>query len=278
MAAITDIDAVASTYMPLDDVTNCGGAKLATGKLLDSVLDNTSWWWLKSDGADIRQVIVRARTQSGEYRSEIIDLSGTTYVVTKQQYSRIISLEAAADGTRTVTMGRVFRTGIEADVLYTLEATKTYYTVLFKQSYPVEYAEQIRYEKIFFVNNTGALVTLLTFTVADANSIDGTINIGTDLSIDSSLDTENRMVTPAGIVFRDVDVPTSVTALAAGEAIGLWFRQTLPALSKIARADAIVTLDAACEVAGVPKTGDYTALVEPAIFMFSKRLPFSLEG
>lgn len=275
---IADLDRVASTYMPLDDVTTCGGAKLATGEILASALDNVSWWWLKSDGADIRQVIVRGRTQSGEYRSEIIDLSGTEAVITNYQYSRITALEVAADGTRVVTMGRVFRTGIESDVLYTLAATKTYYTVLFKQSYPVEYTEQVRYEKVFFVNNTGLLVTQLFFTIESAKNPGGYINVGVDPVIDDTLDTENRTVVPVGVTFRDPDDPGSVTTLAAGEATGVWFRQTLPALTKISRANAIMTLSVAAEVNAVPKTGDYEALVEPAIFMFARELPFSLES
>lgn len=275
---LAGLDAILSEYMPMDDISAAGGTTDVLGELLGIKLDNDSWWWVRSSEPDTREVTLTGRTQSGEIRSEKLTLSGLTYVVTNNVYSRWLEFKVSAvTSSAIITIGRVFRHMIAAEPLYSINFDILTQSLLLKQSYPVEYKTRTRYEKIFFWNVTGSAIDLLTFTIDSAKNSGSSITIGLDPTVTSALDVENRTIAPEGVTFVDIDVATASFSLLSGQAIGFWLKQTLSEGEEVSRDDAVLTISAAAEIAASPVTGDYEVIVEPAIEIFDNKLSsFSL--
>ncbi len=279
MAPISGLNIHPTQLMPSDDVSVAGGTIDSTALVLDSALDNESFWWIKSDNPDdiARLVTIKGRTFSGEYRQETLQLAGTLFVITREEYVRILEITVSGViSSGLITIGRAFRSEIVTTPIYSVDISTTRQTTAFKRSFPVEYDTRVRYEKLAFSNQTSFIVANLTFTIVAGDGIDSTINVGAEVEKASVTDIENRACAPTGVTFVDIGDPTpGPTSMNVSEYASLWLRQTLGEDQDISRDSAILTITADALVNGIPSQGTYDILVEPAINVFRFDLPFS---
>jgi hypothetical protein len=220
-----DLQAFQSANMPEADSTTSGGAIATAGKIEITDIAATDNVEVLSDGADTRTINIYGRNAAGAIINEAIVLNGTTPVTSANQYERILKVTITSDGTRTATVRRA--TG--DTLICTLEPNITSQRRLFYDS-TSESGITIRYEKAFYKNAHGTL-TLTSATVKLTSDPAARYRIGGAPSVDDTATATNRKTAPASVTFVDDNVAQSVPTgqLTAGQAIGVWHEQNLPA-------------------------------------------------
>src|SRR5262249_39698547 len=143
-----------------------------------------------------------------------------------QTFERILTITlSATSATRTVTV----RQGSGGATRATIGINEVTRTSLFRQS-ASEAGVALRYEKTFWRNNHATL-TLNSTQVRPTADPDSRIGIGLATAINDTLAIANRKAAPAGVTFVDDNVYQSVPGgvLTAGDRIGIWWEQNLPA-------------------------------------------------
>lgn len=222
----TDLVIYAAQNICSDDVGASGGAIDDTHRASFTQMTAVSTLTYVSDGADVRTVTATGRDSSGANVTETVTLNGTTSVTGIQLFERIQRMDInSADGSRNVTVSQL--SGPLA--LGIIPATEVGFCMFFANSASGQ-SSTTRYEKCFFINNnvsstlSSAAVTLL----ADPSS---RIAVGLESAVNGTGATANRLSAPSPVTFAGVGVAQSVPSsqLTAGQAIGVWIRQTLQA-------------------------------------------------
>lgn len=209
-----------------NDTSTQGGA-IATATRVDI----TQWTSnavaaVVSDGADTRTVTITGRLASGAIDTEALVLNGTTEVAGAKTWERVLKVDlSTGDGSRTVTV----RQGAGGATRATLGPNETKAVIFFQRSASAA-AQKIRYEKMFGKNTHGSL-TLNEAAAKLTADPDSRIRMGLPAAVNDSGSVTNRLTAPGGVTFVDDNVSQSVPGgvLAAGDAIGIWVEQDLPA-------------------------------------------------
>lgn len=230
----SDLVIYGSASMPENDVDSAGGAIATTtrvipdsaslmnapGGLIEMVSDNL---------ADTMNVTITGRNAAGSIVSETKALNGTTVVDFTTTFERIykIVLASAAGGTVTVRQdgGGTTIVAIEAGV-----------TTIRRPFYGVGAdaaggSQRIYYEKVFLKNNHATL-SLLSAQISESADPESQVEFALEDAVDDTESVADRTTAPVGITgdgFSGTAKNVPGTDLAAGSAIGVWLKLTLPA-------------------------------------------------
>lgn len=180
-----------------------------------------------SDGADTRTFSITGRTGDGvEVNEGPTSLNGATPVTSANQYERILKVALSAlNATRTVTVRRA--TG--DTLIGTLGPNVVGIRRVFHGAASAA-SQKDRYELVYLKNKhaTLALQAAKVTLTADPQS---RIKIGLEPSKGTAQSLSNRLTAPTSVTFFDDGVALDVpgTTLGAGERIGVWIHQSLPA-------------------------------------------------
>lgn len=209
-----------------DDASIQGGAIATAGKVEFTQFTANAVAEVVSDGADVRTVTVHGRLATGARDSEAIVLTGAAPVAGAKTWERILKVVmSASDGARTVSV----KQGAGGAVRATIEPNVTSARAFFIDSASGA-AQVIRYEKLFAKNTHGTL-TLNSAAIKLTADPAARIRVGAAPSKADAATTANRISAPASVTFVNDNVSQGVPtgALAAGETIGVWSEQDLPA-------------------------------------------------
>jgi len=225
----SDLVIYVTTFTPEDNTSTAGGA--INSGLRATFDDPTSAAQLKvvsATGTDNSQYLqVTGRNAAGTIVSENIGLNGTTPVTSSNTYERILktNLTAVCNGVITVSGNGVnnianipvgesgFRRPFY-DASASIDTAKTYY------------------EKVFIRNNNSGGTSLTNATVIEVSSgLYTKINFGREDSKNSPQTISNRTAAPTGVTGGFGVGPSGMvgSALAAGDAQGLWLQLSLGA-------------------------------------------------
>jgi hypothetical protein len=209
-----------------DDAATQGGAIATAGKVEFTQLTANVTPAMISDGADTRNCTITGRDATGAIVSETKALNGAVEVVFATTFERMLKIVlASGDASRTVLV----KQGSGGATRATLGPNITSQRALFYDSSSAA-GIVIRYEKFFFKQNHGTL-TLNNAAVTLTADPAARIRVGCAPSKGDSATATNRITAPASVTFVDDSVAQGVPtgALAAGETIGVWAEENLPA-------------------------------------------------
>jgi hypothetical protein len=221
-----DLVKYGSLLRPSDDTSTTGGAIDTLDRPDITQLTANAVIAVISDGADTRSVTVQGRNAAGAIISEAITLNGAVEALGSLTFERILTITlSATSATRTVLV----RQGAGGATRAQIGINETTRTSLFRQS-ASEATIAIRYEKTFWKNNHATL-TLNSAQVRLTVDPDSRIRIGLATSINDTGQIANRKTAPGGVTFVDDNVFQAVPGgvLTAGDRIGVWWEQNLPA-------------------------------------------------
>ena len=222
----TDLIIYAAQNICSDDINPSGGAIDATHRASFTQMAAVTTLTYVSDGADVRTVTVIGRDNTGAIVTETVTLNAATPVVGTQAFERIQRLDInSVDGSRTVTIKQTS----DSTVIGVVPPNEIGFCMFFANSASGQ-SSITRYEKCFFIN-TNASSTLSTATVTLVADPSSRIAVGVESTVNGTGATANRLSAPSPVTFAGVGVAQSVPSgqLTAGQAIGVWVRQTLQA-------------------------------------------------
>ena len=207
-----------------DDSSLVGGAVDTAWRPLDIQFTSNAVVAVISDGADTRTVTVEGRLAvGGAVDTEVITLTGTTEAVGAKAWERILKLTLSATyASRVVTV----RQGPGGGTRHSLNPNETGAVLLFRKSQANGSATRTYYEKYFWKNNsTSDLTSANDEETADVAAL---YDMGLAPSVGDSATAANRLTAPASVTFNTgpQNIPGGGT-LAAGSAVGVWFRMSL---------------------------------------------------
>jgi len=223
----SDLVAYNALNQPVDDASAAGGGIDAKSRVVFTQLTATAKVTFQStDAGDTGNVTITGRDATGRVISEVLVMGGAAETASVNSYARLHSVRMAGDAIGTVTV----RQGMGGSTITTIPAGERGFAALFQQS-SSGVAPVTRYDKLFFKNATGTGLTLFAPTVSLALDATGDYEIGLAAAVNDAVAIADRVSAPAGISFvglnDPVDVPGGV--LDAGDAIGVWVKQTLAA-------------------------------------------------
>ena len=240
--AATDILFNLSVNHQDSDTGTQGGARLATGRVLDDQFTAAAQPDVVSDSAsDVQLLTIVGRLASGAIDTEALDLTGTTPVLFTKTFERILTLtlDEAAIGTITV------KEGDDGTTRHTFAAAELTARALFYGAAAEASGGDpvLRYEKVFVENNHATLAALALYLELTTDPrLD--YDIALETSIDGSESTATRIIAPTSIgSFGKGPLAVTGTDLEAGTAQGVWVRQTLDAGTAPALDEPVVTVD-----------------------------------
>lgn len=221
----TELLLMSSANMPESDATTSGGAISTTSRpsLTQWAANNVAQ--VVSDGADTRTVTITGRLTTGAIDTEALVLNGTTPVTGAKTWERVLkAVIGATSGTRTVLVKEAAGGTTRATIGINEDTAR----ILFYDSASGA-GILIRYEKVFWKNTNGTL-TLNAAAIKLTADPAARIRVGCAATKGDSGSVANRTTSP-GVTFVDDNVSQSIPtgALAAGETIGVWVEQNLPA-------------------------------------------------
>jgi hypothetical protein len=222
----TDLVFFGSASRVSDDTSTTGGAIDLTDRPEFTQFSAAARPEVVSDGADTRNVTIEGRNAAGAIITETNALNGTTPVLFAATYERILTVTiASSSGTRIVLV----KEGASGTTRVTIGLNETSRTAMFRRSASAA-GIVIRYVKVFG-RNGHATLTLNSAAVKLTADPDARIRIGLPAAINDTATIANRVTAPASVSFVDDNVSQGVPGgvLAAGDKIGVWVEQNLPA-------------------------------------------------
>jgi hypothetical protein len=229
-----DFVAYGAASQALDEDSAVGGAiDLTIGIMAGVILNAREKLAVVSDNAgDTQDIIIRGRAYDGYEIEERLTVNGTTSVLGRAEFYRILDLVLTTAATGIITISKQS----DASSVQTIAATMTRMTTLFKFAYTSEKQRITRYDK-FFLKNTNGADNLQNAKVRVYYDPFRRMEVGLDAAKDSSTSIANRRTAPSGITFSEfdeyVDVPDD--DLDSGESIGVWLKQTAYATESTSR-------------------------------------------
>lgn len=224
--ADTDLVAYASLNMPEDDTsTSGGGIDLNHRVTFEDIVTNSKIEIVSTSPSDTMSCTVTGRLADGQIVSETLNLTGTTVrVFNANTFERIMKVTTVSDVVGTVTV-RVNPNGM---VLATIPPGERGFKRMFYNAASDPTSTRTRYEKFFWRNNNGS-IALTNAVVSQFEDPQGVIAHALATTKGDNGSVVNRLSAPGGLTFNDTDKNVPTGTLAAGEAIGVWLRQTLAA-------------------------------------------------
>lgn len=232
--AESDLHAYGAANHPEDESSSVGGAiDLGTKIVFTDIAATDEVEAVSSAGGDTMNLTVRGRNAAGEIVTETKALTGTSPITFSSMgaIERFLSATLASTASGTVTIRRA--TG--DTTIATMEPGIDHVRRLFIEAFSDPDSAKEYHEKFFFKNEHGSLTgTNAEIREASAYSADDseTMEFAVEDAVDDTGTAANRLTEPTGITGDGFsgsakDLPGS--ALAAGEAIGVWVKMTLPA-------------------------------------------------
>jgi hypothetical protein len=177
-------------------------------------------------------ITVTARNAAGETVQQTVALNGTTAVIlsTMGVVERIQRALLASDAAGTVTVRR----SVAGATIGTIPPGERGFRRMFINAVSDPGAQKDYYEKIFLKNNHGTL-SALTASVTQSADPTGKVTHLLAAAVNDTATSTNRLTAPAAgdtldpDTFDDTSKNVPGTNLAAGAAIGVWFRLRLSA-------------------------------------------------
>lgn len=233
--ADTDLVAYGAANYPEDESSSVGGAIDTDTKIVFTDIAATdSVEAVSSDNGDEMNVTVRGRNAAGEIVTETKALTGTTPITfsTMGAIERFLSAQIASDPSGTVIIRRA--TGDTEIARFEPGGPKKVRRLFIEAFSDPDNAKEY-HEKFFFKNEHGSLTgTHAEIVEPSSYSPDDneTMEFAVEDAVDDNGTASNRLTEPSGITgdgFDNSDKAVPGDALAAGEAIGVWVKMTLPA-------------------------------------------------
>lgn len=227
MGSISDLTSYASLNMPEEDTGTSGGAIDLDTRVVFTQLDAVSALELVSSnsGDTTQQVTVEARGATGTVASETKTLTGLTAasLSTLGAVARVLQVTMDSDATGTVTL----RKASAGATVGTIAPGERGFLCVFREATALSSAAEDWYLKVFLKNTHGS-DSLNTATVKLFADPASRVTFAVAASVDDTGSVSNRLTDP-GLTFTadDKAVPGG-GVLAAGEAIGVWLKFTLP--------------------------------------------------
>lgn len=224
--ASTDLVAYASANMPDTDSGTSGGA-IDTLRRIDftQLAANDSLEAVSTSASDTQNITIEARNAAGSVVSETKALNGTTVVSfsTLGTVERVLKVELASAAVGTITVRRAS----SGPTVSQIPPGERGFMAFARKIASDPSAAKDYYHK-FFWKNTHASLSLLNAVVKQNADPDARITHALATSVNDSGSVTNRTTSP-GLTFDDNDKAVPGTDLAAGAAIGVWLRVSLPA-------------------------------------------------
>jgi len=232
--AATDLIAYEALNRPDDDVTLTGGGiDIDHRTVFTQMTANSNLEVVSSNAGDTTQSFtVKGRNAAGVIVTGTGTLNGTTAVaVPNGPYERILRFFIGADATGTVTL----RNTAAGTTWGTVPPAERGFHSAFYDS-ASEAAIAIRFHKVHW-RNSHATLTGTNAKVRLSADPDARIRQAIETAKGDTTTIANRKTTPAGVTFVDDNVDQTVPTgnLAAGENIGVWYEQNLPASDTVHR-------------------------------------------
>lgn len=223
-----------------DDVSAVGGAIDPDHRIVfTQMAANDSLEAVSNNAGDVSTITVVGRNAAGAKTTNAVALTGTTPVtIPGGVHERVLRCTLSADAVGTVTLRRI----TAGPTVGTIPPGERGFHAAFVES-ASEAGIAIRYHKVHG-KNAHATLTLNSATTKLTADPDARIRVGVHTSKGDSATIANRKTAPGGITFVDDNVSQAVPTglLAAGENIGLWVEQNLPALDSAHRTSYTVEL------------------------------------
>ncbi|MGE5595822.1 MAG: hypothetical protein ACM3S1_07285 [Hyphomicrobiales bacterium] len=212
--------------MPEDDTSTSGGAiDEKTRAVFTDLATNDKVEIISSSNSDTMEATVTGRLADGSVASETLTLTGTTAkLFNTNTFERILKVELAEDAVGNVT---VRRQGAGATI-GVIPAGERGFRRLFINSASDPSSPKTRYEKIFWKNKHASLA-FTSAVISQSADPTGVITHALATSKDDTGSVANRLTAPAGLTFDDTDKAVPGGSLGAGQAIGVWLKQSLSA-------------------------------------------------
>jgi len=229
--AATDIRMYLSANHAEADTGTQGGAQDANGRVLEDQFAAAAAVSLQSSSAsDTQNATVTGRLTTGDIDTEVIAITGTTAATGSKSFNRILKISLASVAVGSITV----KQGAGGTTRHTFLAGEDLCRSFFYGAVadPAGGSSQVRYEKLF-VENTHATDSALTVTFELTTNPSSRYAIVVEDALDDNESVANRKTAPTGITGAfgagPFDCVGTSGTLAAGQAQGLWIRQTLPA-------------------------------------------------
>ena len=221
-----DLVAYNCVNRPTNETATGGGAiDLKVRPTFTQLAADDDTEYVSTSTLDTQSSTVNGRSATGANVQEVLTLTGATVKTGTQVFERILDQLLVSGAIGTVT----FRRQPAGATIFTIVPPERGCSALFKRS-ASESGIAIRYDKTFW-RNAHATLTLSAATVMLTADPDARIRQGVHTAKGDSVSIANRKAAPAGVTFVDDNVSQAVptNALAAGENIGVWWEQNLPA-------------------------------------------------
>lgn len=188
---------------------------------------------VSSAAGDTTQTLtIVARLASGVVVSEVKTLNGTTAVIFSVNgvVERILSAELSATCAGTVTVRR----SVAGATVRVIPIGERGFSMFFRKCASDPVSTKNYYSKLFWKNTHGAQAALSAVVKQNADP-DARVTHLLAAAVNDSATSTNRVTAPGAAdtqdpdTFDDTDKSCPGTDLAAGAAIGVWFRLQLPA-------------------------------------------------
>lgn len=223
-----------SANMPENDADAAGGAIATSVRIvpdsasLFNTLNDTVEVVSDAAGDTTQTVTVYGRNTGGSLINEVINLNGTTVVNGATTFERIEKIVVSAAHTGAITVRKA--TGDTAIVIIesgVLTIRRPFYNVSADVSGG---SARVFYEKVFYKNTNGTNA-LLAAAVTESADPEAQVEFALEDAVNDNEATANRLTAPTGIsaAFSSAAKNVPGTDLAAGAAIGVWLKLSLPA-------------------------------------------------
>lgn len=186
---------------------------------------------ISSSASDTQNCTITARKADGTVVVETVALTGTTAKIFSGNgaVDRILQVELASAAIGTITV----RKSVAGATYRTIPVGERGFMMAFRKTASDPSATQDYFVKFFWKNTNGSFA-LTTALVKQSADPDARITHTLAAAVNDSTTTANRRTAPAG-TFDDTDKAVPGTDLAAGAAIGVWLKLSLPAADAVHR-------------------------------------------
>ncbi len=228
-----DLVLYCAVNMPVDSVSTVGGA-IDPKRRADftQLAANDDVEVISSAAGDTQNCTIVGRDATGAIVTETKALTGTSAAIFASLgvIERVLSVELASDAIGTITVRR----SVAGATIRVIPIGERGFKAMFQQDSSDPLVQTDFYVKLFWKNTHGSL-TLTTAVVKQNADPDARITMCNAVAVNDVATSANRITAPSGAdlqdpdTFDDTDKAVPGGSIAAGSAIGVWYRLRLPA-------------------------------------------------